>query len=64
MLYRIGVSGDIDRDREDRAREYLAEHGRWPDQEERPAGGRWRLPEGIATPESEAEEERRHAGSG
>jgi hypothetical protein len=59
VLFRIGVSGDVERDREERAREYLAEHGHWPDQEEGPAGRRWHLPEGVATPESEAEEERR-----
>jgi hypothetical protein len=61
VLYRMGVSGDVEREREENAREYLAEHGRWPDQEERPAGRRWHLPEGIATPESEAEEERRRS---
>ena len=60
LLYRVGVSGDVDRDREEKAREYLAEHGRWPDEEERPAR-RWRLPEGVATPESEAEEQRRRS---
>lgn len=31
-LYRIGVSGDRERDREERARRYLEEHGRWPDE--------------------------------
>jgi uncharacterized membrane protein YoaK (UPF0700 family) len=31
VLYRIGVEGDKDRDREDRARAYFDEHGRWPD---------------------------------
>ncbi len=38
FLWRIGVSGDQDRDVEDDAREYFAEHGRWPD-EPRPADG-------------------------
>jgi hypothetical protein len=33
LLYRIGVSGDRDRDAEDRARAYFAQHGRWPDEE-------------------------------
>jgi hypothetical protein len=33
FLYRVGVSGDRERDDEDRAREYFAEHGRWPDEE-------------------------------
>ena len=30
LLYRIGVEGDKDRDREDAAREYFDKHGRWP----------------------------------
>jgi hypothetical protein len=31
VLYRIGVSGDADRDREEAARSYYDEHGHWPD---------------------------------
>ena len=30
-LFRLGASGDLEREREDAAREYLAKHGRWPD---------------------------------
>lgn len=30
VLHRIGVEGDSDRDREDAARRYFDEHGRWP----------------------------------
>jgi hypothetical protein len=30
LLYRIGVSGDEDRDREEEARRYFDQHGRWP----------------------------------
>jgi hypothetical protein len=33
LLYRIGVRGDRERDDEDRARAYFAEHGRWPDED-------------------------------
>jgi hypothetical protein len=29
-LYRIGVSGDREREREEAAREYFSRHGRWP----------------------------------
>jgi hypothetical protein len=29
-LYRIGVSGDRERDSDEAAREYFSEHGRWP----------------------------------
>jgi hypothetical protein len=55
LLYRIGVSGEAERDREVAARDYFEEHGKWPDEEAaRPR--KWNLPEGIATPESEAAE--------
>jgi hypothetical protein len=37
LLYRIGVRGDRERDEEDQARAYYAEHGVWPDEE--PPGG-------------------------
>ncbi len=30
VLYRIGVSGDRERDEEEAARVYFDEHGRWP----------------------------------
>jgi len=30
-LYRMGASGDADRDTEEEARRYLDEHGHWPD---------------------------------
>ena len=36
FLYRVGVRGDRERDAEDRARAYFAEHGRWPDEDEAP----------------------------
>jgi hypothetical protein len=36
VFFRIGVSGDQDRDREEDARRYFDEHGYWPD--ERPRG--------------------------
>jgi len=64
QLHRIGVIGDSDRAREEAARDYHRKHGHWPD--EAPGtnengnghhkGRRWSLPEGIATPESEAAE--------
>ena len=31
VLYRIGVEGDKERDREEEAREYFDKHGHWPD---------------------------------
>lgn len=30
FLFRIGIEGDKERDREDAARRYFDEHGRWP----------------------------------
>ena len=30
FLYRMGVEGDKERDREEEARRYFDEHGRWP----------------------------------
>lgn len=35
FLYRVGVSGDRDRDEEAEARRYFDEHGHWPDEAER-----------------------------
>ena len=31
FFFRMGVTGDRDRDREEEAREYFDQHGRWPD---------------------------------
>jgi hypothetical protein len=30
ILFRIGATGDLERDEEDRAREHFDRHGRWP----------------------------------
>src|SRR3954451_23580789 len=30
FFFRMGVSGEVDRDREEAARAYFDEHGRWP----------------------------------
>jgi hypothetical protein len=32
VLYRLGVSGDRERDAEEAARDYFDAHGRWPDE--------------------------------
>ncbi|HEY0630483.1 MAG TPA: hypothetical protein VGC98_00385 [Thermoleophilaceae bacterium] len=32
FFFRMGVSGDVDRDREEEARAYFDVHGRWPDE--------------------------------
>ena len=31
LLFRMGVQGDTERDREEAARRYFERHGRWPD---------------------------------
>jgi hypothetical protein len=57
VLYRMGVTGDAERDREEEARVYFDEHGEWPREEERPAGRQWSLPINVAMPE-DADRER------
>ena len=32
FFFRMGVSGDAERDREEEARAYFDKHGRWPDE--------------------------------
>ena len=34
VLFRYGAQGDRERDAEESAREYFAQHGRWPDDPE------------------------------
>jgi hypothetical protein len=60
FLFRLGVSGDLEREREEQARRYFDQHGVWPDEDERPRTRRWTLPAGAVTAEDEqAEGERR-----
>ena len=40
VLYRIGAEGDKSRDREEDARRFFDEHGRWPDEPE--SAARWK----------------------
>jgi hypothetical protein len=54
LLYRLSVSGDREREREDEARRYLDEHGVWPDDDEahtRTRARRWVLPQGTVLAE-------------
>jgi hypothetical protein len=32
FFYRMGASGEVDRDREQEARDYFDAHGHWPDE--------------------------------
>jgi hypothetical protein len=53
VLFRLSVSSNDDREREEQARRYLDEHGVWPDEDEVSPGRRWTLPQGVVTPEDE-----------
>jgi hypothetical protein len=35
-MFRLGVSGDEERDQEEQARRYLEQHGHWPDERPKP----------------------------
>lgn len=59
LLYRMGVSGDLERDQEEQARRYFDEHGEWPDEDDRPSGRTWRLAPGVRTLEEELAERER-----
>jgi hypothetical protein len=52
VLFRLGVSSDEERAREEEARRYFDEHGVWPE-DPPPKERRWRQPVGIVTPEDE-----------
>lgn len=61
FLYRLGVSGDRERDEEERARVYFDEHGEWPEEEVKVRERKWRLAPGVQTLEDE--ERRREPGA-
>lgn len=51
-LFRLGVSGDEDRVREEQARRYFDEHGELPE-DSPPKRRQWTLPAGAVTSEEE-----------
>lgn len=57
FLFRLGASGDLERQHEEEARDYFDEHGVWPDEEKR-QGRKWTLPAGAVTYEQEQRERR------
>jgi hypothetical protein len=59
FLYRLGVSGDREREEEERARVYFDEHGEWPEEQVKVRERKWRLAPGIQTLEDEDEAARR-----
>jgi hypothetical protein len=56
FLFRLGVSGDREREQEEAARRYFDEHGVWPDDEPETGGRTWKLARGVVTPEREEQE--------
>ena len=58
FLYRLGVSGDREREQEEEARAYFDEHGEWPEEVPRVRERKWTLAPGIRTPEDEEAERR------
>ncbi|HET6867364.1 MAG TPA: hypothetical protein VFH80_15700 [Solirubrobacteraceae bacterium] len=58
FLYRLGISGDREREEEERARAYFDEHGEWPEEEEKVRERKWRLAPGVRTLEDEEEARR------
>jgi hypothetical protein len=52
-LFRLGVSGDEERGREEQARRYFDEHGEWPE-DPPPKKREWTLPAGVTMPDDEA----------
>jgi hypothetical protein len=57
FLYRLGVSGDKEREAEEHARTYFDAHAVWPDEDHETVRGRkWTLPAGVKTLEDEERE--------
>jgi hypothetical protein len=52
-MFRLSVSSELDREREEQARAYFDEHGVWPEDEPNEPGSRWVLPAGVVTFEQE-----------
>ena len=59
FLYRLGVTGDREREEEERARAYFDEHGEWPEEQEKVRARKWSLAPGVRTLEDEETERRR-----
>jgi hypothetical protein len=60
LLFRIGMSGDRERDDEDAAREFYTRHGHWPDEEPPPAAHR--TPPRPARHQAPLRQRQRHRG--
>jgi hypothetical protein len=61
LLYRLSVSGDREREREEEARRYLDEHGVWPEDagaQPQTRTRRWTVPRGAILAEHEQQGDR------
>lgn len=58
FLYRLGVSGDREREKEERARDYFDEHGEWPEEVPKVRERTWSIAPGVRTLEDEEAERR------
>lgn len=62
-LYRLSVSSELDREREEQARAYLEVHGEWPEDQPIQRSRRWALPAGVVTFEQERDQRNADAAS-
>jgi hypothetical protein len=53
FMYRLSLSSELDREREEQARAYFDEHGDWPEDEPTEPRHKWVLPAGAVTFEQE-----------
>jgi hypothetical protein len=53
FMYRLSVSSELDRNREEQARVYLEEHGEWPEDDPTRPERIWTLAAGVVTYEQE-----------
>jgi len=53
FMYRLSVSSELDREREEQARAYFDEHGDWPEDEPTEPWHKWVLPAGAVSFEQE-----------
>jgi hypothetical protein len=53
FMFRLSVSSEGDREREEQARVYFDEHGEWPEDEPPRSGRKWVLAPGVVTYEQE-----------
>jgi hypothetical protein len=60
FMYRLSVSSELDREREEQARVYFDEHGDWPEDEPAELWRKWVLPAGAVSFEQELAQQSEH----